>query len=269
MSECVEPEVYEGGPLNRNGVIYLQCKYLYRIPRIDQFYRFRENRVELTARCALLGFNRIHRMDRIEVLTQLRLLYMQRNCIQKITGLDNLTRLVLVNLAYNCIRRVDGLSILTNLKTLDLRHNCLQSVDDIVHLLQCPSLETVNLSENYLDDPDCVDEVFVKMPNLLSLRLHHNPFCQHVKPYRKTIVGKIAALLYLDDRSVSPDERRAAETWMHGGAVEEEEETVQQRMDGGVCVAAGSPATQMAVYPSRLGWVGGKRMPPRTTRCTE
>lgn len=43
------------------------------------------------------------------------------------------------------------------LNSLIMSHNKLSSVDDIAHLADCENLSVVDLSYNYLDDPEIVE----------------------------------------------------------------------------------------------------------------
>jgi len=97
-------------------------------------------------------------------------------------------------------------------------------VDDLRGLLECPSLTTVDLQNNKIDDPAVLDEVFCQMPQIKVLYLQGNPVTSKIKNYRKTMISKIPTLKYLDDRPVFDDDRRNAEAFARGGLEEEREE---------------------------------------------
>eukprot|EP01063_Lacrimia_lanifica_P038451 TRINITY_DN8202_c0_g1_i1.p2 TRINITY_DN8202_c0_g1~~TRINITY_DN8202_c0_g1_i1.p2 ORF type:complete len:548 (+),score=226.75 TRINITY_DN8202_c0_g1_i1:70-1644(+) len=168
--------------------------------------------------CLWLEGNAIEEIENLETLTDMRQLYLQENCIRDIgNGLATLTKLVTLNLAQNFLGHLSGLSTLTSLRTLKLNGNRLSTVDKLRHLLDIPSLETVDLTDNKIDEEAVLPEIFAKMPNLLSLYAHQNPFCPKIKPYRKLMLGTCAKLRYLDDKPVFEDERRAVTAYMKGG----------------------------------------------------
>jgi dynein assembly factor 1 len=50
------------------------------------------------------------------------------------------------------------------------------------------------------------------------LYLSGNPIVKEIEHYRRTVVGKLKNLLYLDQRAVSEDERFLAERWVKEGS---------------------------------------------------
>jgi dynein assembly factor 1 len=56
--------------------------------------------------------------------------------------------------------------MLPKLNSLYLSHNKLESVGDIEHLKECKSLSVVDLSHNFIEDPDAV-QVFSQMENIV------------------------------------------------------------------------------------------------------
>ena len=201
----------------------------YRTPELNEvlyfhykgFGNIREIGAYKKARCVWLEGNALEKVENLDELSDLRQLYLHENCIRKMEGFASLTQLVSLNLSSNFIECIEGIETLTSLKTLNVKHNRLVTLDSTRGLLACPSLETIDLTDNKLKEGEIVDEVLVKMPHLLSLYAHQNPFCSLIKPYRKTVLGKIRTLRYLDDRPVFPDERRTVDAW-HGGGVEAE-----------------------------------------------
>ena len=84
-------------------------------------------------------------------------------------------------------------------------------------LLECPTITILDISNNYLDDPNIVEEIFSKMPNLEVLYCcKNNQFVRKIPYYRKFMIAKIKTLMHLDDRTVFPDERRLAEAFVFG-----------------------------------------------------
>jgi dynein assembly factor 1 len=168
----------------------------------------------------------------LESNTELRCLYMHENCITKMAGLDNLTRLSNLNLSDNLIDTVEGISNLEFLDVLYLARNRIgrNGLDDLRGLLDCPSLTTVDLQNNKIEDPECLEEIFAKMPNLKVLYLQGNKCTNMIKNYRKTMIARIPTLKYLDDRPVFEDDRRNSEAFHRGGidAERAEREVIHQ-----------------------------------------
>ncbi len=177
-------------------------------------------------------------MTKLEGLDQnvkLRSLYLQENLIEKIEGLETLTDLVQLNLSDNLIKKVEGLSSLNKLDTIQLKRNRIgkageesTALEDIKGLLECPSIAVVDLSDNYIDDPEILPQVLAKMPKLAVLYLQGNPVTKSIKNYRKVLINDIPTLKYLDDRPVFEEDRRAAEAFCRGGY--EEERTERDRI---------------------------------------
>jgi dynein assembly factor 1, axonemal len=154
--------------------------------------------------------------------------------IEQIEGLETLTDLVALNLSDNLITRVENLGALVKLETLQLKRNRIgkvnsegekkSCVEDLKGLLECPSLSVVDLSDNFIDDPEILPEILEKMPKLAVLYLQGNPVTRSIKNYRKTLISRIPTLKYLDDRPVFDEDRRFAEAWSKGGIEEERKE---------------------------------------------
>ena len=153
---------------------------------------------------------------------------MQENIIEEIEGLETLSNLRTLNLADNCLRKVSGLAGCTKLETLHLKRNRIGAggtgVEDLKGLLECPTLTSVDISDNNIDDPAVIDEVLVKLQGLRVVYAQNNPFVKKVNAYRKTMTAKLPELRYLDDRPVFPEDRRRAEAYMRGGIEEERKE---------------------------------------------
>lgn len=156
----------------------------------------------------------------------MRSLYIHENMIEKIEGLDTMTDLRCLNLSDNLITYVSGLSKLVNLDSLQLKRNRIgkNGIEDVIGLLECPSLTVVDLSDNFIEDPEVLPQVFEKMPNLAVLYLNGNGVTKNIRNYRKTLISRIPTLKYLDDRPVFPEDRRAAEAFARGGLEEERKE---------------------------------------------
>ena len=117
--------------------------------------------------------NGLSHISGLETNTELRCLYLHENCVQKIEGLDNLTNLANLNLSDNLITKIENLGTLENLDMFYLARNRVgrNGLDDLRGLLECPSITTLDLQNNKIDDPACLEEIFVHMPNLKVLYL--------------------------------------------------------------------------------------------------
>lgn len=51
---------------------------------------------------------------------------------------------------------------------LVIAHNKLSELDDLIHLVNCKQLSVLDLQHNQIKDPIVVEEVFAKMPSLVS-----------------------------------------------------------------------------------------------------
>lgn len=164
--------------------------------------------------------------------TKMRSLYLQENLIEKIENLDVMPELVQLNLSDNLLKTIEGLENNKKLDSLYIKRNKigLNGLDDLKGLLECPALSCLDLSENRIDDPACLDEIFAKMPKLSVLYLTGNGCVKKIKNYRKTVISKIPTLKYLDDRPVFEEDRRHAEAFARGGIEEERKEraTIKQ-----------------------------------------
>ena len=162
----------------------------------------------------------------LETNTELRCLYMHENAISKIEGLDNLSNLANLNLSDNMISKIEGLGGCEKLDMVYLARNRIGrgGLDDLRGLLECPTITTLDLQNNKIEDPEILDEILVNMPKLAVLYLQNNGVTSKIKNYRKTIIARIPTLKYLDDRPVFVDDRRNAEAFARGGIEEERAE---------------------------------------------
>ena len=141
-------------------------------------------------------------------------------------GFDNLVNLAVLNLADNMLTKIENLSNCSKLDNLYLARNRIgrDGLDDLTGLLDCPSITSLDIQGNKIDDPEVLPEILMKMPELKVLYLQNNPVCKKIKNYRKTIINAIPGLRYLDDRPVFDDDRRHAEAFCAGGITAEREE---------------------------------------------
>ena len=168
----------------------------------------------------------------LETNVEMRCLYLHENAITQIEGFENLCNLANLNLSDNMISKVEGLAGCTSLDMLYLARNRIgrNGLDDLRGLLEAPSITTLDLQNNKIEDPEILDEILVHMPKLAVLYLQNNGVCSKIKNYRKTLIARIPTLKYLDDRPVFVDDRRNAEAFARGGIEEEraERERIQE-----------------------------------------
>lgn len=112
--------------------------------------------------------NGLSSLTGLEQNPELRCLYVHENCVTKIEGLDNCAKLANLNLSDNLISKVEGLSKLDSLDMLYLARNRIgrNGLDDLRGLLECPSITTLDLQSNKIEDPAILEEIFMNMPNL-------------------------------------------------------------------------------------------------------
>ena len=96
---------------------------------------------------------------------------------------------------------------------MNLANNLLSTTTDLVHLLQVPSIVTLDIQYNKIDDEQVIDLILSRLLNLRVLYLQGNPVVSKIPHYRKTILSRCKQLLYLDDRPVYEEERRRVEVW--------------------------------------------------------
>ena len=86
----------------------------------------------------------------------------------------------MLHITKNCIYTIDGLENCKKLSTLNISFNKLGTyaekgnptcVDSLKGLIQCPSITTLDLQNNYIRDTNIIEEVLEKMPNLAVLYL--------------------------------------------------------------------------------------------------
>lgn len=124
------------------------------------------------------------------------------------------------------LQKIEGLENNVELDTIHLKRNRLGrweggDIEALKGLLDRPTISCLDIQDNYLEDPDILPEILMKMPSLKVLYLLNNPCIKKITGYRKTVIASIPQLTYLDDRPVFEDDRRRAEAWVRGGIEEE------------------------------------------------
>lgn len=198
---CKENSLYTTPSINDK--IYLHYKGFSTIQNLDEY---------IGLKALWLEGNGLTTISGLENQKLLKTLYLHENLIEVIQGLENQTELDTLNLSKNYIKKIENISHMKVLTHLNLAHNLVSSLEGIEHVLHVPSLQTIDLQHNKLEDPSIV-EVFAQLPDLRVLYLMGNPVVKHIRNYRKNVVYKCKMLKYLDDRPVFDDERRRTEAW--------------------------------------------------------
>ncbi|VVC27063.1 Leucine-rich repeat,Leucine-rich repeat domain, L domain-like [Cinara cedri] len=197
---------------SHNDVLYLHFKGYLKIENLEEYTGLK---------CLWLENNCISTISGLDSQKELVSLYMHHNAISKIENLDVLVNLHTINLSHNFIKTIENLDTLPVLNTLIISHNKFSKANDIVHLANCKTLSILDLSHNYLDDPEIV-EIFSKMESLRVLTLTGNSVISKIKYYRKTLTLKCKELRYLDERPIFKKDRMCAEAWSTGGTEAEQ-----------------------------------------------
>jgi dynein assembly factor 1 len=181
--------------LDLNDKLYIHYKGWKEIKNLDEWTGLKTLYAECNAFSEICG---------LQNCTQLRSLFLQENCIKRISGLETLTQLWSLNLSNNFIERIEGLSGCTRLNTLIIARNKIGfgGVADLEQLTDCPSLSTVDIQDNKIEDPDVLPEVFARMKDLRVLYLKGNPAAKKIVNYRKSLTVYCKEMRYIDDRPV-------------------------------------------------------------------
>ncbi|KAK7896300.1 hypothetical protein WMY93_021625 [Mugilogobius chulae] len=151
-----------------------------------------------------LDNNNFSEMCGLETCFELTHLSLGNNKISRISSLDN-APLIQLNLKGNKLTKIEGLENQKNLQVLDVSQNQISSLSGLQNL---HVLCLLNLERNMINEIQECKHIC----NLLLLRdlnLLENPV-QNQKDYRLSVVFLLQHLTFLDQESVSPEEKVTA-----------------------------------------------------------
>lgn len=159
-----------------------EWKRYYRVPALNDklFLHYKgfaaiKNLEDFTElKCLYFEGNGCKSLKGLESNVKMKSLFVQENLIEKIEGLETLKELKQLNLSENNIKVVDGLKECESLETLYLKRNRLGldprgDIESLKGLTDRPTITCLDISDNYLQDPEILPEVLEKMPNLRVL----------------------------------------------------------------------------------------------------
>mmetsp|Transcript_3447 Transcript_3447/g.8106 ORF Transcript_3447/g.8106 Transcript_3447/m.8106 type:complete len:559 (-) Transcript_3447:211-1887(-) len=185
-----------------------------------------------------LHFGGYTKIENLEEFTEMRAMYLESNAIEKIEGLESMKKLRSLFIQENCLKSIDGLLHMDDLQTLNCCNNFIYKIENLppslttlqiannqlgheglddVRALVGTKISVLDLQGNKIKEPELVEEVLQKMPDLKVLYLKGNPVVSAIKSYRKRVIAALPNLSYLDDRPVFKDERRFSEAFVQGG----------------------------------------------------
>jgi Leucine rich repeat len=247
VKSCRDTDGFETPELNDK--LYLHFGGFRRIENLEPY---------VNLKALWLEGNGLTKIEGLGTLSQLRSLFLGQNNISKIEGLEGCPLLVTLDLRHNMIAKVEGLRHLTSLVSLNLAKNALSTPASIAELQYCPSLATLDITQNELpgdseeasshaiqraaatatalegstsaasaatttegeiiEEPDSVIAALQGFRRLTALFTKGNPFARDTRHYRKSVLASLPNLQYLDDRPVFEVERASVKAWVSSGA---------------------------------------------------
>ncbi|CAG9313855.1 unnamed protein product [Blepharisma stoltei] len=201
-SLCEQQGFFDTPRLNKR--LFLHFQGFVDIRNLDEYTNLR---------ALWLENNWIRKIEGLNALVNLRCLYLQNNQLEKLENLDSLTELVNFNVSYNRISKIEGLERLVSLEDLHISHNKITSSESLYGLADVPSLMTLDISSNELEDNVHVLPVLESLPNLACLYVKEIEWIRGIENYRKILIVKLKNLNYLNERPISERERLNSETW--------------------------------------------------------
>lgn len=161
----------------------------------------------------ILENNGITLIQNLSCMPKLKYLNLNNNKINSVDfsrDFEPLTELEQIHLSSNRVSRITiPDASFGSLKILKLSKN---DVTDLFDFSSFPNLEVLDLSGNRISDGSGFLE-FLKdrLPrSLIQLYFSPNPFIGNVKDYRRTVVGAVSGLRFLDKAFVTPQELELA-----------------------------------------------------------
>ena len=191
-----------------NDTLYLHFKGFAKIECLEKYTHLKSIWLEC---------NGLKRIEGLDFQYKLRMLMLHQNTISKIENICHLTKLVKINLSQNFIKKIEGLKGLDLLTTIDLSGNLIPDTKSCEELLYLPSLASIDLKNNVIDDGDNIVPFFSQLKTISSLYLKGNPGCRHVSMYRKNLTSHLPILTFLDERPIMELDRLMADAWLKGG----------------------------------------------------
>lgn len=149
-----------------------------------------------------------------QMLPQLRVLNLSRNCITRLEGLQQCQVLEELNLSHQKLTlhgpsthfsfSTHTLAGLCNLRRLDMAGIGLQ---DLTGLGVLTSLDHLDVGENHLKDVGAVEPVLRSCPSLAWLRLEGNPLCHNTRYRDAVIANAVGPLSEVDGKMITEQQR--------------------------------------------------------------
>ena len=204
---CVYNGGYEYPHLNSN--IYLHFQGFHKIQNLDSF---------INLKVLYLENNCIDKIENLQNLKNLTCLYLQNNYIKEIENLENNPNLVILNLSNNKIKEIKNLDKLEKLENLYIEKNYISTIESLEGLLKIRRLILLDIQNNELvDNHEQLISLFEKLKRLKVLYLKGNEVIRLINNYRRTLIVRLKHLTYLDDRPIREEDRIGAIAYLKGG----------------------------------------------------
>ena len=204
---CVYNGGYEYPHLNSN--IYLHFQGFHKIQNLDSF---------INLKVLYLENNCIDKIENLQNLKNLTCLYLQNNYIKEIENLENNPNLVILNLSNNKIKEIKNLDKLEKLENFYIEKNYISTIESLEGLLKIRRLILLDIQNNELvDNHEQLISLFEKLKRLKVLYLKGNEVIRLINNYRRTLIVRLKHLTYLDDRPIREEDRIGAIAYLKGG----------------------------------------------------
>ena len=191
-----------------NDRLFLNCMGFKKVQNLELYTQ---------VKILFLEGNCLTKIEGINHMTSLRTLLLQDNLIKVMEGLDKLVNVDTLNLSNNMIFKIEGIQTMKVLKKLDMSGNRLASYDSISEIRHNPAVTVLNLKENQLDYDVRILDLLGKEMSIKFLEMRGTLFAKNCPNYRKTIINELKDLCFLEDRPVTYNERRQVAAYFEGG----------------------------------------------------